>query len=96
MTRVCSVWIFMDYGMVCFLVTPTNGCLPKYLLLLQREGALFVEETKMNLEALQSPVCFEIVLEPVQNSCGHLFCKRCVEGVDGCRVCCEQFTSAKR
>ena len=50
----------------------------------------------MNLEALQSPVCFEIVLEPVQTSCGHLFCKRCVEGVDGCRVCRERFTSAKR
>ena len=43
------LWIFMEYEMVCFLVTPTNGRLPKYLLLLQREGVLFVEETKMNL-----------------------------------------------
>ena len=53
---------------------------------------LFVEE-KRNLEVLQCPVCFEIVLEPVQTSCGHLFCKRCVEGVTRCPACREQFTS---
>ena len=53
---------------------------------------VFVEE-KQNLEALQCPVCFEIVLEPVQTSCGHLFCKRCVEGVSICPACHEQFTS---
>ena len=54
---------------------------------------LFVEETKKALEALQCPVCFEIVLEPVQTSCGHLFCKKCIEGVATCPVCREQFTS---
>ena len=54
---------------------------------------LFVEETKKNLEALQCPVCFEIVLEPVQTSCGHLFCAKCVRGVTKCPVCREQFTS---
>ena len=54
---------------------------------------LFVEETMKTLEALQCPVCFEIVLEPVQTSCGHLFCKRCVRGVTRCPACREQFTS---
>ena len=54
---------------------------------------LFVEETKKNLEALECPVCSEIVLEPVQTSCGHLFCKKCVEGVTRCPACREQFTS---
>ena len=54
---------------------------------------LFVEETKKNLEALQCPVCLEIVLEPVQTSCGHLFCKRCVRGVTRCPACRKQFTS---
>ena len=53
----------------------------------------FVEEPKKNLEALQCPVCFEIVLEPVQTSCGHLFCKKCVKGVTRCPVCRKQFTS---
>ena len=56
------------------------------------EEYLFVEE-KRNLEALQCPVCFEIVLEPVQTSCGHLFCKKCVRGVTKCPACREQFTS---
>ena len=54
---------------------------------------LFVEETKKALEALQCPVCFEIVLEPVQTSCGHLFCKKCVEIVAMCPACREQFIS---
>ena len=52
----------------------------------------FVEETKKTLEALQCPVCLEIVLEPVQTSCGHLFCKKCVRGVTRCPACREQFT----
>ena len=54
---------------------------------------LFVEETKKNLEALQCPVCFEIVLEPVQTSRGHLFSKKRVEGVAICPVCRKRFTS---
>ena len=54
---------------------------------------LFVEETKKNLEALQCPVCFEIVLEPVQTSCGQLFCEKCVRGTTRCPACREQFTS---
>ena len=54
---------------------------------------LFVEETKKNLEALQCPICLEIVLEPVQTSCGHLFCKKCVDKVTRCPACREQFTS---
>jgi len=53
---------------------------------------LFVEERR-NLEALQCPVCFEIVSEPVQTSCGHLFCKKCVDKVTKCPACREQFTS---
>ena len=52
----------------------------------------FVEE-KRNLEVLQCPVCLEIVLEPVQTSCGHLFCEKCVRGVTKCPACREQFTS---
>ena len=54
---------------------------------------LFVEEIKKNLETLQCPVCLEIVLEPVQTSCGHLFCEKCVRGVTRCPACREQFTS---
>ena len=54
---------------------------------------LFVEETKKALEALQCPVCFEIVLEPVQTSCGRLFCGKCVDKAATCPACRKQFTS---
>ena len=54
---------------------------------------LFVGETKKTLEALQCPVCFEIVLEPVQTSCGHLFCGKCIQSVATCPVCRKRFTS---
>ena len=58
-----------------------NGRLSRVLFTYKGKEYLFVEETKTNLETLQCPVCFGIVLEPVQTSCGHLFCKKCVEGV---------------
>ena len=54
---------------------------------------LFVEETKKNLETLQCPICLEIVFHPVQTSCGHLLCKKCVRGVTRCPACRERFTS---
>ena len=54
---------------------------------------LFVEETKKALEALQCPVCFDIVLEPVQTSCGRLFCGKCVDKTATCPACRKQFTS---
>ena len=42
---------------------------------------LFVEETKVNLLAMQCPVFSVITLQPVQTSCGYFFCKRCVIGL---------------
>ena len=70
-----------------------NDCFLEFSFSYKDKEYLFVEETKKNLEALQCPACFEIVLEPVQTSCGHLFCKRCVRGVTKCPACSEQFTS---
>ena len=49
---------------------------------------LFVEEAKKNLEALLCPVCFGVVLEPVQTSCGPLFCKKCVGEAAVCPAMC--------
>ena len=49
---------------------------------------LFVEETKKNLEVLQCPACFEIVLEPVQTSgwvtWGMLVTTRCKFQANSC------------
>lgn len=47
----------------------------------------FISETKQNLETFVCPVCFEIVSEPLQTSCGHLFCKRCISALKKCPVC---------
>ena len=49
---------------------------------------LFVEETRKTLEALQCPVCFKIVLEPVQISgwvtWGMLVTTRCKFQANSC------------
>ena len=84
----------MTCGMVCF--PPCNCKMAASLgfsFSYKGKEYLFVDETKKNLETLQCPVCFEIVLEPVQTSCGHLFCKKCIQGVATCPVCRKRFTS---
>ena len=53
---------------------------------------LFFEELKKTLEDLVCPICHEIASEPVQTSCGHLFCGECLKG-SSCPVCRQQYTS---
>ena len=53
---------------------------------------LFFDELKKNLEDLVCPICHEIASEPVQTSCGHLFCGECLKG-SSCPVCRQQYTS---
>ena len=52
----------------------------------------FFDELKKNLEDLVCPVCHEISSEPVQTSCGHLFCKECLKDPT-CPVCRQSCTS---
>ena len=47
----------------------------------------FINETKQNLDTFVCPVCIEIVSEPFQTSCGHLFCKKCISALKKCPVC---------
>ena len=38
----------------------------------------FVDQSKESIERFVCPICQELVYEPVQTSCGHLFCERCL------------------
>ena len=57
----------------------------------------FIDETKKYLEDLVCPICQEILSDPLITSCGHLFCKRCLErdgrSLKDCPVCRQACTA---
>ena len=53
----------------------------------------FVGTPKGFLEELKCAICLELVSDPVQTSCGHLFCGECIEDTDTCPIDRNQFTS---
>ena len=44
------------------------------------------------LEELKCTICLELVSDPVQTSCGHLFCGQCIKGTNTCPIDRKQFT----
>ena len=63
----------------------------------QGEEYEFIDEIKKNLEDLVCPICQEILSDPLITSCGHLFCRRCLEedgrDLKDCPVCRQTYTS---
>ena len=53
----------------------------------------FVDTQTELLEELKCPICLELVSDPVQTTCGHLFCGKCIEGIQQCPVDRESFTT---
>jgi TNF receptor-associated factor 4 len=53
---------------------------------------LFFDELKKTLEELVCPICHEISFDPVQTSCGHLFCGKCLQDVT-CPLCRQPYTA---
>ena len=54
----------------------------------------FISKDKSLVEKFLCPICQELLFEPVQTSCGHLFCGRCLKNSDSknCPSCRTQFS----
>ena len=52
----------------------------------------FLDTATNVLEELKCPICLELVSDPVQTSCGHLFCGKCITGTLNCPVDRKRFT----
>ena len=53
----------------------------------------FVDSQVELLEELKCAICLELVSDPVQTSCGHLFCGKCIKRTNTCPIDRKQFTS---
>ena len=58
----------------------------------------FISKDKSFVERYLCPICQEIVCEPVQTSCGHLFCGKCLKrvGSKNCPSCRAEFEEEPR
>ena len=53
----------------------------------------FVDCPRKILEELKCRICMKLVFNPVQTSCGHLFCGKCIKGTETCPVDHKNFST---
>ena len=53
----------------------------------------FVDTPLQSLQDLTCSICLQLVSDPVQTSCGHLFCEICIKGTNTCPIDHEDFTT---
>ena len=47
----------------------------------------YIGDREQELEDFKCAICLGVMVEPVQTSCGHLFCAQCIKGVHRCPTC---------
>lgn len=62
-----------------------------------RDEELVFTNTREYLEELVCPICHQIVFEPRQTNCGHLYCKKCLDECsnDQCPVCRQVYKASE-
>ena len=53
----------------------------------------FVDCQRKFLDELKCPICLELVSDPVQTSCGHLFCGKCIKWTETCPIDRKSFST---
>ena len=55
----------------------------------------YIGDHKQELEDYKCAICLGVIVEPVQTSCGHLFCAQCIRRVHRCPTCRRNFTTTQ-